>query len=264
MKLLLVLIICIFCVVLGALLWYASRRKGGKTLTITKDGATLTTGSTFDFGLTGEGYMKMPRSIRPCHTGEPHDITDTEWCDKIGYDKDKHGMTYFYDLGFEGTKDIRFKEECVVKGDLQKCKEVVACSGDGFGCAFTEEFDANGALIGITNSEGLQLLDVMANDAWDGKWEDWDVLNKEIKKLLEWKDGKLVLTRDFRLGTAGTELTLPMAIQGGMPPTLYFIALLGSMKIANEKKPGEIKLQVDGAKDVFIKTQFHNTVEGTK
>ena len=265
MKLLLVLIIIgIFCVVLGALLWYASRRKGGKTLTITKDGATLTTGSTFDFGLTGEGYMKMPRSIRPCHTGEPHDITDTEWCDKIGYDKDKHGMTYFYDLGFGGTKDIRFKEECVVKGDLQKCTEVVACSGDGFGCAFTEEFDANGALIGITNSEGLQLLDVMANDAWDGKWEDWDVLNKEIKKLLEWKDGKLVLTRDFRLGTAGTELTLPMAIQGGMPPTLYFIALLGSMKIANEKKPGEIKLQVDGAKDVFIKTQFHNTVEGTK
>jgi hypothetical protein len=198
--------------------------------------------------------MRIPGSVRPCHTGEPYDRTGTEWCDKIGYDKDKHGLTYFYDLGFESTtKSLGFKQDCVVKGGLQKCKEVVACSGDGFGCAFTEEFDANGALIGITNSEGLQLLDVMANDAWDGKWGDWDVLNKEIKGSFKWEDGKLVLARGSpRLGAAGTELTLPMAMKGGMSPTLYFIALLGSMKLANEKKPGEIKLQIDGAKGLFI------------
>jgi len=257
--LLIILIIIIVCVVLG-LLWYKSTRgesTEGKskditaknTLTITKDGAS--TSSTSEAQSGREGYMKMPGSIKPCHTGEPDGETGSAWCDEIGYDKDKHGMAYFYDLGWPSTRDGSFPEDCVVEGDLSRCKEVVACSGGGFDCAFTEEFDASGALIGITNSEGLQLLDVMANDAWDGKWDDWDLVNDELKDLFEWKDGKLLLKRDFRLGSAGTELTLPMVVEGKMPPTMYMIALLGSMKLANEKKPDEIVLQVAGAKEVF-------------
>lgn len=252
-----ILTIIIIAVIIG-LLWYSSTKKKDEeipaknTLTITKDGASTSSTSKVQSGR--EGYMKMPRSMKPCHTGETDMITGTAWCDKIGYDKDKHGMSYFYDLGFGGMGSHMFEEECVVvgeNGDLQKCKEVIACSGDGFGCAFTEEFDADGALIGITNSEGLQLLEVMANDVWDGKWDDWDSLNREINDLFEWKDGKLLLKKDHRLGTAGTELTLPLWIEGNMPPTIYFIALLSSMKHANEQKPDEIILQVGGAKEIF-------------
>jgi len=256
-----ILTIIIIAVIIG-LLWYASTKKKGeeiqtvnpgkKTLTITKDGASTSSTSKVQSGR--EGYMKMPRSMKPCHTGETDFVTGTAWCDKIGYDKDKHGMSYFYDLGFGGMGSHMFEEECVVvgeSGDLQKCKEVIACSGDGFGCAFTEEFDADGALIGITNSEGLQLLDVMANDAWGGKWDDWSSLNDEVKGLVEWKDGKLVLIHSNNLGTAGTEWTLLSAIKNDIPPTLYFLALLSSMKMANEEKPDEIILQVDGAKEIF-------------
>ena len=251
-----ILTIIIIAVIIG-LLWYASTKKKGEerptknTLTITKDGAS--TSSTTESQSGREGYMKMPRSIKPCHTGEADDITGTAWCDSIGYDKNKHGVAYFYDLGF-GSNDRMFEEECVTvgeSGDLQKCKEVVACADGGFDCAFTEEFDADGALIGITNSEGLQLLDVMANDAWDGKWDDWSSLNDEIMRLVEWKDGKLVLINSNNFGTAGTEWTLLNALKNNLPPTLYFIALLASMKMANEEKPDEIILQVEGAKEIF-------------
>ena len=266
-----ILTIIIIAVIIG-LLWYASTKKKGEerpaknTLTITKDGAS--TSSTTESQSGREGYMKMPRSIKPCHTGESDDITGTAWCDSIGYDKDKHGMAYFYDSGF-GPNARMFEEECVTIGEgvgaLQKCKEVVACADGGFDCAFTEEFDADGALIGITNSEGLQLLDVMANDAWDGKWDDWSSLNDEIMRLAEWKDGKLVLINSNNLGTAGTEWTLLNAIKSDIPPTLYFLALLASMKIANEEKPDEIILQVEGAKEVFNNVILNPVViEGTK
>ena len=260
---LLIILIIIVCVVLG-LLWYKSTRGGsteGKskditvknTLTITKDGAH--TSSTSEAQSGREGYMKMPHSMKPCHTGETDGVTGTAWCDSIGYDKDKHGMVYFYDLGFSATETHRFKEDCVETGTgagaVKKCKEVIACPDGGFDCTFTEEFDSNGVLIGITNSEGLQLLEVMSNDAWDGKWDDWSSLNDEIKRLVEWKDGKLVMLHSNNLGTAGTEWTLLNAMKGGLPPTLYFVALLSSMKMANEEKPDEIILQVEGAKGVF-------------
>lgn len=264
---LIILIIIIVCVVLG-LLWYKSTRGAVKnTLTITKDGAS--TSSTTESQSGREGYMKMPRTIKPCHTGEADGITGTAWCDSIGYDKDKHGMSYFYDLGFSATQSHRFHEDCEETGTgadaVMKCKEVVACPDGGFDCAFTEEFDADGALIGITNSEGLQLLDVMSNDAWDGKWDDWDTLNNEIMRLVEWKDGKLVLRNSNNFGTAGTEWTLLNALKNDIPPTFYFIALLGSMKMANEEKPDEIILQVDGAKEIFNNVILNPVVtEGAK
>ena len=255
---LIILIIIIVCVVLG-LLWYKSTSGGSEdsparnTLTITKDGAS--TSSTSEAQSGREGYMKMPHSMKPCHTGETDGVTGAAWCDSIGYDKDKHGMVYFYDLGFSATETHRFHEDCVETstgaGAVEKCKEVIACPDGGFDCTFTEEFDSNGTLIGITNSEGLQLLEVMSNDAWDGKWDDWSSLNDEIKRLVEWKDGKLVMLHGNHLGTAGTEWTLLNAMKGGLPPTLYFVALLSSMKMANEEKPDEIILQVEGAKEVF-------------
>ena len=257
-----ILTIIIIAVIIG-LLWYASTKKkdeeiqtvnpGKTTLTITKDGAFISSTSEAQSGR--EGYMKMPRSMKPCHTGETDGITGTAWCDSIGYDKDKQGMAYFYDLGFSATETHRFHEDCeeigAGAGAVMNCKEVVACPDGGFDCAFTEEFDSNGALIGITNSEGIQLLDVMSNDAWGGKWDDWSSLNDEVKGLVEWKDGKLILIHSNNLGTAGTEWTLLSAIKNDIPPTLYFLALLSSMKMANEEKPDEIILQVGGAKEIF-------------
>jgi hypothetical protein len=266
-----ILTIIIIAVIIG-LLWYASTKKKDEkipaknTLTITKDGAS--TSSTSEAQSGREGYMKMPRSMKPCHTGETDGITGTAWCDSIGYDKDKHGMAYFYDLEFSAAQSHRFHEDCEETGSgagaVRKCKEVVACPDGGFDCAFTEEFDSNGALIGITDSEGIQLLDVMANDAWDGKWDDWSSLNDEVKRLVEWKDGKLVLISSNNFGTAGTEWTLLNAMKNDVPPTLYFVALLSSMKMANEEKPDEIILQVEGAKGVFDNVILNPVVmEGT-
>ena len=262
-----VVILTIVIVAVIGLLWYARTKKTSTkkksedtpaeipvektTLTIRSDGASTST----NIQSSGrEGYMKIPGSMKPCRTGEPDDITGTVWCDSIGYDKDKHGMAYFYDLGFGGMGSHMFEENCVAvgtSGELQKCTEVIACADGGFGCAFTEEFDADGALISITNSEGLELLDVMANDAWGGKWDDWSFLHSEIKSIFKWENGKLILAKDENFGKAGTEFTLPMAIKNELPPTMYMVALLGSMKLANEKKPDEIILQIAGAKEVF-------------
>lgn len=215
------------------------KKNTGDVLVITEDGASREGGG--GSSSTTETYLLFgdPKECR----GEKR----AEWCDKVSYDQTTDGLTFFYDLGFDPN----------VRGWTEKCQggsctKKVACPDGGFECAYVEKFDASGALVEIVNEKGEQFLDKMADDVWAGKLDDWEFKDKIVEDV-EYANGKMTFNRDVQEGVKkGDELSLKWANSYGVA-TMYFIALLTSMKLAGEKKPAKIVLNVKGAKEAFEK-----------
>jgi len=209
----------------------------GNVLTITENGA-----STTETYRMREGYMIIP-DVTQCHDGEPAD-----WCSEMRYSTDD-GMAFIYDeqLGPEPENHLPCDGETLCESKPN------TCPGGGYDCAFTEKYDSDGTLISISNKNGEELLEKMADDAWAGKWENWNFA-QTIKKDVGYKDGKIIFTKDTHGFhgeiKAGDELTLEFATSMGVP-TMYFIALLLLMSEAGEPKPDKIVLAVKGARDGF-------------
>lgn len=206
------------------------KQNTGDVLVITEDGASRQGGG--GSSSTTETYLILgdPKECR----GEKR----AEWCDKVSYDQTTDGLTYFYDLGFDPN--------------VQGFRNKAACPDGGFECAYVEKFDASGALVEIVNEKGEQFLDKMADDVWAGKLDDWHFKDKIVKDI-EYANGKMTFNKAVQEGVKkGDELSLKWANSYGVA-TMYFIALLTSMKLAGEKKPAKIVLNVKGAKEAFEK-----------
>ena len=208
------------------------KKNTGDVLVITEDGASREGGGGSSSTSTTETYLILgdPQECR----GEKR----AEWCDKVGYDQTTDGLTFFYDLGFEP--------------DVRGFRNKAACSDGGFGCAYVEKFDASGALVEIVNEKGEQFLDTLADDVWAGKLDDWEFKDRIVKDI-EYANGKMTFKKDQQpFAKKGDELSMKSANSYGVA-TMYFIALLTSMKLAGEKKPAKIVLNVKGAKEAFEK-----------
>jgi hypothetical protein len=213
----------------------------GNVLTITEKGA-----STTETYRMREGYMIIP-DVGHCHNSPK----PPGWCREMGYSKDE-GMAFIYDvqLGPRPENNLPCDGETLCEDKPN------TCPGGGYDCAFTEKYDSEGTLISISNKNGEELLEKMADDAWAGKWENWNFA-QTIKKDIEYKGGKLIFTKDIHGPDvpggeikAGDELTLKLATSMGVP-TIYFIALLLLMSESGEPKPDKIVLAVKGARDSF-------------
>jgi hypothetical protein len=209
----------------------------GNVLTITEKGA-----STTETYRMREGYMIIP-DVTQCHVDEP-----ASWCREMGYSKD-NGLAFIYDeqLGPRPENNLPCDGETLCENKPN------TCPGGGYDCAFTEKYDSEGTLISISNKNGEELLEKMADDAWAGKWENWNFAQM-IKKDVEYKGGKIIFTKDNHGPggeiKAGDELTIKLATTMGVP-TMYFIALLLFMYEAGEPKPDKIVLAVKGARHGF-------------
>jgi hypothetical protein len=209
----------------------------GNVLTITENGTAKTNTSTEGYRMRRERYLIMPK-VQMCHQ------TDNVpgWCSSIEYNKEKNGIPFFYDLEYEADNQS-FDRVC--EGEM--CSETVACKDGGFDCVFTEKFNDEGTLYSISNKAGEELLDMMADDAWSGKWDNWGFIDR-LKREVKYSDGKLYA----RTGEdTEVELTLKMALEEGGNASVYFIALLAFMHENGEPKPDRIVLAVKGAKDAF-------------
>ena len=209
--------------------------KDGNVLTITENGASKT--ETYRMR---EGYMIIP-DVRGCHVAEP-----AGWCSEMGYSKDE-GMAFIYDeqLGPSPPNNLPCEEGAEMCEDKPN-----TCPGGGYDCAFTEKYNSEGTLISISNKKGEELLDKMADDAWAGKWKNWQFA-RGMKRDLDYKGGKIILKKDGPGGAkAGNELTLKLATTMGVP-IMYFIALLLFMYEAGEPRPDKIVLAAKGARHGF-------------
>jgi len=175
-----------------------------------------------------------------------------DWCSSMNY-KSENGLAFIYDEAL-GTSPPPYDEEADTPTPTQ-------CPGGGYDCTFIERYDSEGTLVSISNKDGEEMLEKMADDAWAGKWADWDYANV-IKRDVEYKGGKMFFTKDTSEGListkTGDEFTLKLASMVGIS-SVYFIALLLFMYEAGESKPDSIVLNVKGAKagfdDLRAKTQ---------
>ena len=207
--------------------------ESGPTLVITESGSTTETYR------IRENYTIMP-DVSICHQGR-----DNNWCEPMGYNKDIHGAAFIYDMSL--PKNVSKYKPCT--GDI--CvEELTECPNGGYDCAFLERYDENGALVSISDKDGNELLEKMADDVWNGRWEDWDE-SRSFDERLEYVDGKLLLKSDSFFGSKGDEFTLAKANDLGMP-IAYFIALLIFKYRAGEPKPGSIVLNVTGAREKLL------------
>ncbi|AUT19072.1 hypothetical protein DSLPV1_101 [Dishui lake phycodnavirus 1] len=201
--------------------------KDGNILKITNDALERSS----DSDGTRENYLIVP-DVRNCHKDEPD-----EWCSEMKYNKDADGLAFIYDIEVGANPP-----------------PVGECPGGGYACAFIERYDAEGTLIGISNDSGQQLLDKMANDAWEGRWDDWQQI-KQIDSWLKWENNKMIVTKEQSnpdgVGlNVGDEFTVDIARRMGAT-SMYFIFLLYLMKKAGETKPERIVLEIRNAQSGF-------------
>ena len=211
---------------------------GKRVLRITGDGAKIE-----NYRMRGgrENYMIIA-DVNDCHKSE----NVSKWCEDMNYQK-SYGMAFIYDERLGPNPD----PFASCSGDGECERKPNTCPDGGYMCAFTERYNDEGSLIGITNAAGEELLDKMATDAWAGKWKDW-TFAQTIKKDVEYKNGKLYLKSDGPNDIkSGDELTLELATSMGVP-VMYFIALLIFMSESGDPKPDQIVLDVKGARQSFM------------
>ena len=192
-------------------------------LVITESGTSMTEG--YQIMPMREGFIQMPE-IYKCGTDNA-----PEYC-SVYEISDTNGYALTYDLNIDSP-------------------EYRSCPGGGHDCWFIEKYDNEGTLISIVNKNGESLLDTIADDVWNNKWNPDHQLINEATKLAEFKDGKLVakITVNARGGKSVTEGNVIKPTD--LPSTLYFVLLFATMKNAGIEKPSKITLNVKNARDIF-------------
>jgi hypothetical protein len=199
------------------------------------------TGSPGELIITGEGatmsktekYIEMPDLSR-CYreSGEME-----EYCS--AYDKNENnGFAFVYDLTVGDSRGYN------------------SCPGGGHDCWYIEKYDNEGTMIDVVNKDGKSMLNAIADDVWNDKWDMENVrLVQEASKIFEFKDGKLVAKKKF--GAGGTEFEVGDIIKPtDFPSSLYFIGLFIAMKLANAEKPTKITVNIKNAKALFDKMKI--------
>ena len=199
------------------------------------------TGSPGELIITGEGatmsktekYIEMPDLSR-CYreSGEME-----EYCS--AYDKNENnGFAFVYDLTIGDSRGYN------------------SCPGGGHDCWYIEKYDNEGTMIDVVNKDGKSMLNAIADDVWNDKWDMENVrLVKEASKIFEFKDGKLVAKKKF--GGGGTKFEVGDIIKPtDFPSSIYFVGLFIAMKLANAEKPTKITVNIKNAKALFDKMKI--------
>ena len=199
------------------------------------------TGSPGELIITGEGatmsktekYIEMPDLSR-CYreSGEME-----EYCS--AYDKNENnGFAFVYDLTVGDSRGYN------------------SCPGGGHECWYIEKYDNEGTMIDVVNKDGKSMLNAIADDVWNDKWDMENVrLVQQASEIFEFKDGKLVAKKKF--GAGGTKFEVGDIIKPtDFPSSLYFIGLFIAMKLANAEKPTKITVNIKNAKALFDKMKI--------
>ena len=198
-------------------------------LIITGEGATMTNGTS-----NIEKYIEMPDLSR-CYreSGEME-----EYCS--AYDKNENnGFAFVYDLTVGDSRGYN------------------RCPGGGHDCWYIEKYDNEGTMIDVVNKDGKSMLNAIADDVWNDKWDMENVrLVQQASEIFEFKDGKLVAKKKGG-GGGGTKFEVGDIIKPtDFPSSLYFIGLFIAMKLANAEKPTKITVNIKNAKALFDKLKI--------
>ena len=198
----------------------------GDELIITEEGTETSAKS------NKENYIQMPQ-VQKCT--EANKGKKPEFCTDYKLKEDT-GFAYAYDLSLGDTAGPRYEE----------------CVGGGHDCWYVEKYDEDGTMVGVVDKNGVSLLDKIADDIWNDKWDKDSGIVKEFSNLAKFEDGKLITQEKFR-SRSGTQLNVGDVIKPEDAPTtsIYFMLLLLSMKSAGAKKPSKITLKIKGSKKKF-------------
>lgn len=197
----------------------------GDELVITEEGTETSAKS------NKENYIQMPE-VHKC--AEANKGEKPEFCTDYKLKKNT-GFAYAYDLSL-GDSGAGYEE----------------CVGGGHDCWYIEKYDKDGTMVGVVDKNGVSLLDKIADDIWNDKWDKDSGIVKEFSGLAKFKNGKLIAKKKFR-SRDGVEINVGDVIKPGDAPTtsIYFTLLLLSMKSAGVKKPSKIRLKIKGSKKKF-------------
>lgn len=198
----------------------------GDELVITEEGTETSAKS------NKENYIQMPE-VHKC--AEANKGKKPEFCTDYKLTENT-GFAYAYHLSLGNSSGPRYEE----------------CVGGGHGCWYVEKYDEDGTMVGVVDKNGVSLLDKIADDIWNDKWDKDSGIVKEFSKLAKFEDGKLITKEKFR-SRDGSEIKVGDVIKPGDAPTtsIYFTILLLSMKSAGVKKPSKITLKIKGSKKKF-------------
>ena len=170
-----------------------------------------------------EKYIRRP-AVDRCHRP---DVAE-DYCSSYTI-SDTTGFAYVYDLSLGGHGGYGYTE----------------CTGGGHDCWYVEKFDTEGTLTDVVNNNGESLIQKIADDIWDGKWDmENHELTKSIRDTFEYTDGKLTRIRE----EGPNRPVRPVDLRGAD----YYITLFATMKIAGEEKPTEITVKVKNSRDAFV------------
>lgn len=198
----------------------------GDELIITEEGTETSAKS------NKENYIQMPE-VQKC--AEANKGKKPEFCTDYKLKEDT-GFAYVYDLSLGNSSGPRYEE----------------CVSGGHDCWYVEKYDEDGTMVGVVDKNGVSLLDKIAGDVWNDKWDKDAGIVKEFSKLGKFEDGKLISKEKFR-SRNGSDINVGDVLKPGDAPTtsLYFTLLLLSMKSAGVKKPSKITLKIKGSKKKF-------------
>jgi len=223
--------IILILIVIGVLVYYfmnqgddsssddSSPKKG--ELVITEEGTE--TGKS-----KKENYIQLP-DLTECHGDK-----QPEYCK--GYDSSpEKGFAYVYDLSIDGKTGPNYTD----------------CPGGGHECWYVEQYDEEGALVGIVDSDGKSMLDKIVEDVWNDKWSSDHPMVKEFTKVAEYKDEKLIAKEKINTDQGKIEAGEVIKVDDVPSTSLYFLVLFAAMKAAGAEKPSKITLKIKGSKEKF-------------
>lgn len=195
------------------------------TLTITENGATFV--ENYQIMPRREKYLQAP-NISDCYA---QGVAPPSYCNL--HNRATEGQAFVYDLNAVGW-------------------EYNECLGGGHDCWYVEKFSQDGTLIDVVDKNGVKLLDKMVDDLWSDRWDMNGQVISQIKEMAEFKDNKLVAKRltptpDGRNVAIGEQLR----VTDFNTPSIYYMLLLTSLRIAGKPKPDTIVLRVRGGKEMF-------------
>tara|TARA_B100001559_G_C16308451_1_gene533046 strand:- start:52 stop:813 length:762 start_codon:yes stop_codon:yes gene_type:complete len=198
----------------------------GGELIITEEGTETSAKS------NKENYIQMPE-VQKC--AEANKGKKPEFCTDYKLKEDT-GFAYAYDLSLGNSSGPRYEE----------------CVSGGHDCWYVEKYDEDGTMVGVVDKNGVSLLDKIADDIWNDKWDKDSGIVKEFSRIAKFEDGKLIANEKFR-SRNGSDINVGDVVKPGEAPTtsLYFMVLLLSMKSAGAKKPSKITLKIKDSKKKF-------------